>query len=227
LLSLRIPDLQSVNPGLLEAIVDAELRAAALPHGEQLQALDQAVFDLYSLERDEAVLAQESVKRARMFLFESRAEQQVFLRPPGVDALAAYANEVVHVVNAYFRARGQRHLEAVVYPQRIVGANPIQGTPGITAVRFALAPGFPPNEPAVRQGDNADIDRLTTLFQGQANSNVPPYLNERRQLRIYGESDLFILKPAESRYWTRTAGLNDGDTILADHWIKGRHVSIN
>ena len=227
LLSLRIPDLQSADPSLLEAIVNAELQAAAAPHGEYLQALDQAVFGLYGLERDEAVLAQESIKRARMFLFESRAEQRVFLRPPGMDDLAAYANEVVHVVNAYFRARGKRHLEAVVYPQGVVGANPIQGTLGITAVRFAISAGFPPNEPAVRQGDSADIDRLATLFQGQTNTNVPPYLNERRQLRIYGDNDLFILKPAESRYWTRTAGLNDGDTILADHWIKGRHVPIN
>ena len=185
LLSLRIPDLQSVSPNLLDTVIDAEAQAALAPRDEHLQALDRAVVDLYGLEDDEAVLAQESIKRARMFLFESRAEQQVFLRAPGIDALTSYANEVVHVVNAYFRARGQRHLEAVVYPQRIVGANPIQGTPGITAVRFVIAPGFPPSGPTVRQGDDADIDRLATLFQGQANSNVPPYLNERRQTTLH------------------------------------------
>ena len=41
-------------------------------------------------------------------------------------------------------------------------------------------------------------------------------------LRIYGDDDLFILKPTEVRYWTRTAGLNDADIILADHWLGGR-----
>ena len=35
-------------------------------------------------------------------------------------------------------------------------------------------------------------------------------------------NEYFILKPAELRYWTRTAGLNDADIILADHWLGGR-----
>ena len=70
------------------------------------------------------------------------------------------------------------------------------------------------------------IARLAALFRGQVSSEVPPYLNERRQLRIYDENALFILKPSEVRYWTRTAGLNDGDAVLADHWIKGLHASV-
>ena len=165
LLSLRIPDLQSVSPNLLDAVVDAEAQAALAPRDEHLQALDRAVVNLYGLEDDEAVLAQESIKRARMFLFESRAEQQVFLRAPGIDTLTSYANEVVHVVNAYFRARGQRHLEAVVYPQRIVGANPIQGTPGITAVRFVIAPGFPPVDPPFVRATTRILIDLPRFFR--------------------------------------------------------------
>jgi hypothetical protein len=71
-----------------------------------------------------------------------------------------------------------------------------------------------------------EIARLSTLFRGQVGADVPPYLNERRQLRIYDENALFILKPSEVRYWTRTTGLNDGDAVLADHWIKGLHASV-
>ena len=76
----------------------------------------------------------------------------------------------------------------------------------------------------VREGDPADLNALTQLLLGRFETEVPPYLNERRQLRIYGSGDLFILKPAEIRYWTATAGLNDADVILADHWLRTRDV---
>ena len=89
-----------------------------------------------------------------------------------------------------------------------------------------MVAGAPSEVPCVHLGSDAEIARLAALFRGQVSSEVPPYLNERRQLRIYDENALFILKPSEVRYWTRTAGLNDGDAVLADHWIKGLHASV-
>ena len=61
---------------------------------------------------------------------------------------------------------------------------------------------------------------LNNLIHGAA----LPYLNERRQLSIYGAADVTFVKPREQRYWSRTAGLNDADQILADHWIAGADV---
>ena len=148
------------------------------------------------------------------------------VKRPSSDDLMAYASEVVRTVNAYLRARGKRHLEAVIYPRHIAVGNVIDGTPGVDAVRFAMVAGAPTDMPCVHQGGEAEIVRLAALFRGQVSSDVPPYLNERRQLRIYDENALFILKPSEVRYWTRTAGLNDGDAVLADHWIKGLHASV-
>lgn len=85
-----------------------------------------------------------------------------------------------------------------------------------------MANGDPGDEPAIREGDPAELDALASLLRGQLDADIPPYLNERRQIRLYGTTDLFILKPAEVRYWTRTAGLNDADVILADHWLRRR-----
>jgi len=85
-----------------------------------------------------------------------------------------------------------------------------------------MAEGGPGAEPIVRDGEPGDLDSLAAMLRGQFESDVPPYLNERRQLRLYGEDDVFILKPTEGRYWTCTAGLNDADVILADHWLRRR-----
>lgn len=227
LLSLRVPDIGKADPALLEAVLSAEAAVADAPDDTELiAALDHAVCELYGLERDESILVSDGVQRARALLFEGRAERMTLVKRPSSDDLTAYANEVVRTVNAYLRARGKRHLEAVIYPRHIADGNVLDGTPGVDAVRFAMVAGGPTDMPCVRQGSNEEIARLSALFRGQISSDVPPYLNERRQLRIYDENALFILKPSEVRYWTRTAGLNDGDSVLADHWIKGLHASI-
>jgi len=222
LLSLRVPPLQKISRSELESLVSAERAAAKAPTGATLAALDQAVFDLYDLEPEERVLAADSVERARYLIFENRRERVGLVAPPGAETLKDYARQVTLTVNAYLRARGERHVEAVVYDKRLTHADWPAGIPGVTAVRFVMAAGGPGAEPTVRDGDPADLEVLATMLRGQFDSDVPPYLNERRQLRLYGDEDVFILKPTEVRYWTRTAGLNDADVILADHWLRRR-----
>jgi hypothetical protein len=227
LLSLRVPNLGKVDAVLLGAVLSAEAAVVEAPNDmELIAALDRAVCDLYSLERDEQILASDGIQRARALLFEGRAQRMNLVKRPSSDDLTAYAGEVVRTVNAYLRARGKRHLEAVIYPRHIAAGNFIDGKPGVDAVRFAMVAGAPTDVPSVHQGSEAEIARLSALFRGQVSTDVPPYLNERRQLRIYDDNALFILKPSEVRYWTRTAGLNDGDAILADHWIKGLHATV-
>lgn len=223
LLSLRVPPLHRISRAQIETLVRAESAAAARPDDpERLTVLDQAVFDLYDLEPEERVVAADSVERARHLIFENRKERIGLVVPPGTDDLRAYARQVSLTVNAYLRARGERHLEAIVYETRLKQADWSAGIPGVTAVRFVMKPGAPDMRPAVSDGDPADLEGLATMLRGQFEGNVPPYLNERRQLRLYGDDDLFILKPTEVRYWTRTAGLNDADVILADHWMRRR-----
>jgi hypothetical protein len=225
-LAIRIPNLGLVDNERIDAVLQAEISAAENPLSlVALDALDQAVFDLYELERDEIVLARESVVRSRMLLFEGSAQRLALVKVPDVDELTAYAGEVVRVVNAFLRAKGTRHLEGVVYPRRIVAGNVMDGVPGITAVKFIMVAGAAPDAPIVHIGDDAEMARLGQLLRGQSNPAAPPYLNERRQLRIYGDNELLVLKPSEVRYWMRTTGLNDADIILADHWMKGRHAA--
>jgi hypothetical protein len=226
LLSLRIPDLAMIDPALVGTVVAAEQAAAQDPQDpDRLEALDLAVSEIYGLELDESVLVRESVVRARMLLFEGRAQRRTFIESPRPCDLASYAAEVVRVVNAYLRARGKRHLEAVLYPKRRALSKASESPYNITAVKFTMITGAPSDTPFVRQGDDAEVQRFTELLRGQINADIPPYLNERRQLRIYNDNEVVFLKPSEVRYWSRTAGLNDADVILADHWIRGTHAS--
>ncbi|MEM9591478.1 MAG: N-6 DNA methylase [Pseudomonadota bacterium] len=221
LLSLRLPSLQDVSRADLDLLMRAERAAAASPDDPQrLAELDQAVFNLYELEPEERVVASDSVERARHLIFENRKERGGLVVPPQAEAIQSYARQVTLTVNSYLRARGERHLEAIIYPSRLLPTDWSAGIPGVTAVRFVMEAGGPDERPTVRNGDPTELDNLAGMLRGQFESDVPPYLNERRQLRLYGHEDLFILKPTEARYWTRTAGLNDADVILADHWMR-------
>jgi len=227
-LSLRVPHLASVPPHAIQFVIEAERRIAEAPSDPgRLEALDSAVFDIYEIEPDERILARESVARARHLIFENRSERSIMVRPPDMSALKTYATQVVQTVDEYLRARGERHLEAVVYTHRVTTPDLSAGIPGVTAVRFVMAQGGPKESPVVRDGDRAEMDKLAYLLRGRLEADIPPYLNERRQLRLYGADDLFILKPTESRCWTRTAGLNDADIILADHWLRRPDAAVS
>lgn len=223
LLSLRVPNFDSIDDAQIQAVIEAEHAAAQDPGDlKKLSMLDHAVFDLYDLEPEEAVLASGAVDQARYLIFENRAERARFVVSANDTDMRSYASQVVATVDAYLRTRGERHLEAHVYDKKLLAPDCDGFIPGVTAVRLTMAPGAPGGNPIVRDGNAADLSSLAQLLRGRFEADIPPYLNERRQLRIYSDDALFILKPSERRYWTRTIGLNDADVILADHWLRRR-----
>lgn len=224
LLSLRVPNIFAKTKKL-SPLVKAEQSAAANPTKENLQALDRAVADYYGLEPEEGILADESIERARMLVFEARAERQRFTRPPLPDVLKSYSSAVTGAINNYLRANGDRHLQATIYQRAITVADWDAGSSGLTAVRLSMCPGRATAEPIVQTSDEKELNSLGNFLLTKLQTDIAPYINERRLLRIYLGDDLFVVKPNEARYWTQTAGLNDADIILADHWAGGLHAA--
>jgi hypothetical protein len=154
-------------------------------------------------------------------VFDSRQERARSAQPPSTDMLSDYAREAAGAINAYLQAKGERHVVAdvLVFDAAASGLED-----SLAAVRFRMRAGAPGDlapvhvVPATRDGGLGGL--LGNLTKGA----TLPYLNERRQLRIYGSDDITFIKPRERRYWSRTAGLNDADVILADHWIVSSDV---
>ena len=220
LLSLRVPALGSVTPESIQDVVEAEERASRAPHRESsLRALDEAVYGLYDLDAQERVVLGESVDRVRLLVSDSVAERRRAYEKPSWEDVLKYATEVLRTINPYLRARGTRHLEAIIYRDAERGVELSASVPGATAVRFVMVPGAP-TEPIVKPGNSSETVQLSARLRNAVDDEGAPYLNQNRLLRIYGDGDLFIVKPSQAKYWTRTAGLNDADTILSDHWYR-------
>ena len=65
------------------------------------------------------------------------------------------------------------------------------------------------------------IDRLDTVLNELADnlrSEIVDNLAVRRSLRIYQGTDIYILQPAELRYWSRSAGRNQANEIFKELW---------
>ena len=124
--------------------------------------------------------------------------------PPSSDEIAAYSDNLCHVFNAF----ALDDEDFVLVPDRY------RRLPGdLLVARFRLierryAP-EPDNRPAVA------FEHDDEPFSALGGSDLP-YLKPAKNLRIYVDSSVFVLKPAHYRHFSPAAGQSDGDNIIAD-----------
>jgi len=140
-----------------------------------------------------------------------REELDSLAQVPNECDMTAYAKAVVRSIDVYLATAGKRHFEATIN---------IAPAESFASVTFTMSDGAPNPEPAVRTSGSGGQDR-DEILNGLMTGGHLPYLTERRAIRFYQGDVLTVLKPAEWRYWTVTAGLNDADAILADHRSRG------
>ena len=207
--NIQLPPIDTTSEGHLNRLLEAE-RSIAESRGkdvrELLRKLDELVFDLYDLSDGERTLVKDGLSRGRPFVFESDKERRRTVASPSSEELKLYAAEVIGVVNGYLAARGKRRLSADVLGT--LGA-------GSRVIRFVIEEKTVPGQ--VMDMSGGDLGKLLHSIQNELGGAATPYLHERRSLRIYSGTQLYLIKPNERRYWTKSAGLNDGDAILADH----------
>lgn len=220
LLSLRIPRIDRASSTIVSHIGEAFKAAVADPSTSVIRRLDDAVFDLFDLEEQERTIVRDSVLRARPLIFGSRREYIESAATPTSHDLRAYAEEVTAAVNAFLKVRGMRRLQGTSYPTRQTLDGILEGS-NLAAVRFVMNLASECANTALDKPLSADLSTLVQAADHEAHRVHPPYFRERRNLRVYDKDTVFVLKPAERRYWTRTAALNDADLILSDHWVIG------
>ena len=121
---------------------------------------------------------------------------------PSADELTLYAQAYADVFEK--TTGGSRALASIVY----------QGVAPYRAVSFRLTPkGSRTRHPDIVSEPELDsllvkLERIATEQHGQS-------LYFRRNIKVFEPDAIHIVKPAERRFWTRSAAYNDADETIA------------
>ena len=120
---------------------------------------------------------------------------------PSADDLTSYAQAYADVFEA--STGGNSALRPVVYV----------GSPPYRAVSFHLAPrGAEGRRPQL--ASEPELDRLLVRLERVATEQHAQSLYFRRNIKVYEAEAIHVVKPAERRFWTRSAAHNDADETV-------------
>ena len=174
-------------------------------------AIAELVFDLYDLTPAERQLVHDLVDYGIDFFYWSQRKRRKpggakAVQPPDIGTLEAYADTFVETVTALLCYQGQT-LKALVYQD---------GAP-LSAVAFELvnladaqATQIVKSKDALRE----ILRRLDHLLLERRTQTL--YM--RRHVRIYDRAWLYLVRPSERRFWTRSQARVDAD-IIAVEWL--------
>lgn len=209
ILRLPIPDPAGIEPRLMTSILEVEgaLRKAARAEvydDTRVAQLDQLVFDLYDLEPFERVIVEDMV--GTTIDFQRKHEDSETVRPPSPEQCRAYADHLMAVIQPFFDTLKQRRMVADIFDVHAP----------LTVARFEIVPWSTNGRPtiAVRQAPDLDsvLDEIATSLDEPRSVGI----RSRRHLRVYTGDAFYVIKPAQRRFWTRSAGLTDGDAVMKD-----------
>ena len=207
---LPVRDPADASPAAVERVlaIEAHLRSTADQSDVAVSRheLDMAVFDLYGLSAAEQALVEDTVSLTIDFL--RRREKSFAAKRPKSEEIVAYAQQVVSTLQPFLQTLGERVASAEVF---LTPGSPLQ------VVEVHVTPS-PLDGPAVRTRPEPDLSGLLHRIAEQLEAPLARGVTARRYLKIYTGRSVYLVKPAERRYWSRSAGLNDADTILAEHW---------
>jgi hypothetical protein len=213
-LRLPIPDPEQAKCAHVENIceVERELRRKARSgrYDEDLVAqLDKATFRLYGLDRFEEVLVEDMLNHT--IDLQRNHEQSETLEVTTVKECRDYAKHVIDVMQPFLDTRGKRRIVADV----------LDVDAPLRAVRFTIVPASETIRPSVATEKVSDMSQVLHKVAENLDERIAFGIHTRRHLRVYSGDSIYVVRASQRRFWTRSAGLTDGDSILKDLLGKG------
>jgi type I restriction-modification system DNA methylase subunit len=209
LAQLPVPKPNEDNKFLINKIIEIESRlrkSHSQPFEKDLKKqLDKAVFDLYGLNDDERILVEDTTQ-ITIDLYMNREKSAALKKPKATD-LEAYALHFMSVIEPFFDTLKERSIAADIFD--------IANTP-LQVVKFSIVP-YPGREQVVQTVQAEDLITVLKSIAKQLPSKLADRVFTRRNLKVYVGENIYIIKPCQLRYWSRSAGLNDADAVLAEN----------
>jgi hypothetical protein len=201
LLDIPLPSAVQFASPAASAVTVAFNAVCEADNSASRRALDEAVFDLFGLSKQERIVIRDGAARAAREYVVQRNNAE---RPPSRAELHAYAQAFLGVINPWRHLDGRSGFAADVFM-----------SPSDSPLRvLRFLPGT-----AGEISDSQLSESLNDVISGLGRRLHLPLgesLRVARQLRIYAGEEIFIIKPSGRRYWSPGAGLADADKCLGD-----------
>lgn len=174
-------------------------------------AISDLVFDLYDLSLSERQLVEDTIEYGIEFFYWSKQTRRIVgevapVKPPTSKMLREYAEMFTETVTAMLRYQ-KKALNAVVYQD---------GAP-LSVVDFELVDQAQAKEIQVIES-SAKLRGILRRLDRQLLERHTPTLYMRRHVRIYDGPRMYLVRPSEQRFWTRSQARADADDVIAE-WL--------
>ena len=127
---------------------------------------------------------------------------QIAFQLPSVEELISYAQSFVDVFTE--TTGGNRTLRAIVY----------EGSSSYRATSFCLTPRGTKKQHLELRSER-ELDELLKKFEQFSTQKHGQSLYFRKNIKVFDADAIHIVKPAEYRFWTKSAAYNDADETIA------------
>jgi len=207
---IPVPDPEVIKGPAVNGVVKTERILAKGPisgsvSDERISQLNDAVYALYGLTPEDCILVEDAVDIT--IDLRRSGSTSTALKAPTIKQLADYAEHMISVVRPFLSGRRLRTMTAEVMD--------VEGAP-LSAVRFTMVPAST-REPRVVCTRVDTLASVLKRIEMELHKSVVEEVYGQRIVRVYAGDDLYVIKPAEFHYWSRSAALADADHVLAEH----------
>jgi hypothetical protein len=135
-------------------------------------------------------------------------EKSAAFRKPKASDLEAYTLSFMSVIEPFFDTLKERSIAADIFD--------IANTP-LQVVKFSILP-YPGREQIVQTVQAENLIPVLQSIAKQLPSKLADRVFTRRNLKVYVSENIYIIKPRQLRYWSRSAGLNDANDIISEQF---------
>jgi len=196
-----ISDLYQMHDPMSPRALESSIR-------EHEQAIDELIFELFEFTSTERQLVYDLIEYEISYFYWAKQKQRSPIsratQRPDRQMLQNYAKAFIETATALLHYQGQT-LDAQVYQD---------GAP-LTVIGFELT-SFQ-DEPRIEIVENSQQLRYTLhQLDRQLLEQQAPALYTRRYVRIYDGPRVYLVRPSERRYWTRSQARADADSFIME-----------
>ncbi|MCY4372292.1 MAG: N-6 DNA methylase [Spirochaetaceae bacterium] len=203
----------------LVAVIEKQVRPTGQASGHQsseggvFEEIDGLAYEFFCLSDEEKILVEDTVEHTIPAVQPSRSSLPETWRPSTPDDRRAYARTLVQKLMGWFDG------------DCAIGTHLVARSDDLAILRLSLRDA--PGAFAYSEDDRESVAEALARLIVHIHQPLPGNFQSIPDFRVFIDRDLFLVKPAEKRFWLRSTALTDANAIALDlHAVAGRRHEV-